>query len=184
SIHPDVLAPAECETLLGELAGSPRTRAGARHLMSHAAVRALATDSRLTTIARAGLGRRPIPFRATLFEKSAEANWLISWHQDTALPMAAQCKSIEWGPWSWKGGIAYAHAPRWALERVIALRVHLDASGDANGPLRVIPGSHRHGVMRDDEVLGYVREHASVDCPSPRGGVLAMRPLLIHASSK
>ena len=30
------------------------------------------------------------PFRATLFDKSASANWLVVWHQDTALPMRAQ----------------------------------------------------------------------------------------------
>jgi ectoine hydroxylase-related dioxygenase (phytanoyl-CoA dioxygenase family) len=184
SIEPAVLSAAECDALLAKLAGTPRTRAGARHLMAHPAVRALTVDSRLISIARAALGREPVPFRATLFEKSAGANWLIPWHQDTALPLAARFDTPEWGPWSSKAGVAYAHAPAWALERVVALRVHLDDSGAANGPLRVIPGSHRSGVLRDDQVLTCVRENEAADCLAPRGGVVAMRPLLIHSSSK
>jgi ectoine hydroxylase-related dioxygenase (phytanoyl-CoA dioxygenase family) len=62
--------------------------------------------------------------------------------------------------------------------------VHLDASISDNGPLRVIPGSHAAGVLTDDEVSDYVRTRDGIECVVPRGGVLAMRPLLIHASSK
>jgi hypothetical protein len=36
------------------------------------------------------LGGSAIPFRATLFEKTPGANWLIPWHQDTALPLGSQ----------------------------------------------------------------------------------------------
>lgn len=125
-----------------------------------------------------------MPYRATLFEKSDARNWLVVWHQDTALPLASRVDSAEWGPWSMKDGVTYAHAPTWALENVIALRVHLDDSKAENGPLRVIPGSHREGVLTDDHVFRKARESAAVDCIIRRGGVLRMRPLLIHASSK
>ena len=33
------------------------------------------------------LGRAALPFRATLFDKSPTPNWLVVWHQDTALPL-------------------------------------------------------------------------------------------------
>ncbi len=81
-------------------------------------------------------------------------------------------------------GILYAHAPSWALAHVLALRLHLDASGSENGPLRIIPGSHAAGVLTDDEVFYVSRSQEHVDCLLPRGGVLVMRPLLIHSSSK
>ena len=61
---------------LGSLAGS-RTRAGARHLMSVPAVQALASDARLVGIARQWVGKTAVPFRATLFDKSPDRNWLI-----------------------------------------------------------------------------------------------------------
>ncbi len=124
------------------------------------------------------------PFRATLFEKSQRANWLVVWYQDTALPLESYIDTPEWGPWSRKAGILYAHAPAWALSRILALRIDLDASTGEKGPLRVIPGSHADGVLTDDEVFNIARGREYVDCLVPRGGVLVMRPLLIHSSSK
>ena len=152
--------------------------------MRDSAVTALAGDQRLLEIARQSLGMQAVPFRATLFEKSGKANWLVAWHQDTALPLERQFDDAGWGPWSEKAGVLYAHAPAWAISRVLALRVHLDSSTSENGPLRVIPASHSAGVLTDAQVLEYARTHPSTECPVPRGGVLAMRPLIIHASSK
>ncbi len=185
-ITEDVLSPSECEKLAVALCdgGKPRGRAGARHLMATPEVAALASDRRLLCIAAAALRGHTVPYRATLFEKSGRANWLVVWHQDTALPLLSHVPSSEWGPWSTKAGVLYAHAPTWALERIIALRVHLDASTSENGPLRVIPGSHRHGVVSDEEVFQMARDRESVECVVSRGGILAMRPLLVHSSPK
>jgi ectoine hydroxylase-related dioxygenase (phytanoyl-CoA dioxygenase family) len=152
--------------------------------MANPAVAALAADSRLIAVARELLGTDATPFRATLFEKSAGTNWPIPWHQDTALPLTTSFDAPGWGPWSEKAGALHAHAPAWALSRVIALRVHLDASAAGNGPLRVVPGSHAAGVLTDDGILDCVSRNGAVQCLAPRGGVLAMRPLLIHSSSK
>jgi ectoine hydroxylase-related dioxygenase (phytanoyl-CoA dioxygenase family) len=152
--------------------------------MSNASVSALANADRLTRLAREWLGSAAIPFRATLFEKSGSTNWLIPWHQDTALPLAEKFDVADWGPWSEKAGVIYAHAPAWALSRVIALRIHLDPSSTDNGPLRVIPRSHKAGVLNDQRVMEFVSAHDHVECCVPMGGVIAMRPLLIHASSK
>jgi ectoine hydroxylase-related dioxygenase (phytanoyl-CoA dioxygenase family) len=184
-IQEEVLSAAECDVLGRSLAEQARrSRAGARHLMSHPAVAALAHDDRLLALARRGLGLGAVPFRTTLFEKSGAANWYVVWHQDTALPLESHVDSAEWGPWSMKAGIRYAHAPGWALARILALRVHLDASTYENGPLRVVPGSHRAGLLSDEEVFRVAREQTAVDCLAGRGGVLAMRPLLIHSSPK
>ena len=161
-----------------------RTRAGARHVLSVGAVNVFAADRRLLDLAAQFVGRGAVPFRATLFDKSADANWLVAWHQDTALPLRQRVDDTEWGPWSTKGGALYAHAPAWALERVIALRVHLDDSTATNGPLRVLPGTHRLGVLRDDEIQRLSQELTAVDCITSAGGVIAMRPLTVHSSSK
>ncbi|MBI3857116.1 MAG: phytanoyl-CoA dioxygenase family protein [Planctomycetes bacterium] len=177
-----VIGAAECGRLAAEL--SSRSRAGSRHLMSHPAVGSLARSESLMAMARRTLGPAALPYRATLFDKSAGRNWLVVWHQDTALPLATRVESPEWGPWSVKEGVTYAHAPTWALAKITALRVHLDDSTAANGPLRVIPGSHRAGLMSDEEVFRKARELPAVDCLVGRGGVLQMRPLLIHGSSK
>jgi hypothetical protein len=129
-----------------------RSRAGARHVIHHPAVNQVAHDPRLLSIARRFLRADPFPFRATLFEKSARNNWLVVWHQDTALPLRDRRDVPGWGPWSVKAGIAYAHAPASALSRVIALRLHIDDSRADNGPLRVLPGTHTLGVLSDVEI--------------------------------
>ena len=152
--------------------------------MSNPAVSSLACDYRLLRLARNLLGDNAVPFRATLFDKSTAANWHVLWHQDRALPLVHEVAGSEWGPWSTKCGVRYALAPRWALERVVALRIHLDASTEANGPLRVIPGSHKLGVMNPAEISSTVNATEAVACLAGRGGVLAMRPLLLHSSSK
>jgi ectoine hydroxylase-related dioxygenase (phytanoyl-CoA dioxygenase family) len=186
AIYPSAMSAAECGALLVAISASrnPPARAGTRHLMSNAAVAAAACDSRLMSIAAQFVGHAAVPFSATLFVKTEQANWLIAWHQDTALPMAAPFESTGWGPWSKKSGIHFSHAPAWALSRIIALRLHLDDSTERNGPLRVLPGSQKGGVLTDPEVLAMAASAQPVECLVGRGGVLAMRPLLIHASSK
>jgi len=185
-IEDEVFSDRECDDLIeaAPLGLRGRGRAGARHLMAIPAIEAAAKDERLLRIARRALRPDAAPFRATLFDKSAMANWLVAWHQDTALPLESRNDSTEWGPWSLKAGILYAHAPAWALSRVLALRISLDASTSENGPLRIIPGSHLGGVLSGDEILDLARTHENVEALGPRGGVLAMRPLLVHSSSK
>jgi ectoine hydroxylase-related dioxygenase (phytanoyl-CoA dioxygenase family) len=161
-----------------------RSRAGVRHALKLPSLAALANGSRLVGIAQDILGGEAVPFRATLFGKSAEANWLVAWHQDTALPLRQRSEKPGWGPWSVKEGVVYAHAPAEALMRVVALRIHLDDSGAANGPLRVLPGTHRAGVLTDEQIRALGHEVPAVDCSIMKGGVLAMRPLVVHASSK
>lgn len=152
--------------------------------MSDAHIAAFANNTHLVDIAAAVLGKPAIPFRATLFDKSPEANWKVTWHQDTALPLTEKKETPGWGTWSVKDGIHYAHAPTEALEQVIALRIHLDPSDESNGPLRIIPQTHALGVLNDEEVSRIATEQKAVTSCGGKGSVLAMRPLLIHSSSK
>ncbi|HWZ79653.1 MAG TPA: phytanoyl-CoA dioxygenase family protein [Candidatus Sulfotelmatobacter sp.] len=130
------------------------------------------------------MGADAIPFRATLFEKTLAANWLVVWHQDTALPLRERQELQGWGPWSVKEGINYAHAPSTTLSQVLALRIHFDDSTSANGPLRVLPGTHELGVLSDDQIHDLSERITPIECVVAKGGVVAMRPLVVHASSK
>lgn len=153
-------------------------------MLHHPVVSVIANDRRLLEMAQSVLGEDPFPFRATLFDKSPDSNWLVSWHQDTALPLVEKIETPGWGPWSVKEGFHYAHAPAYALNKVLALRLHFDDSTASNGPLRVLSGTHRMGVLTDEEVSRLGGELTPTDCLIAKGGILAMRPLVIHASSK
>src|SRR5437660_9672274 len=148
------------------------------------AVAAAALDARLMRIPQAILGSGAFPFRATLFDKSPTANWLVVWHQDTALPLRERREMPGWGPWSVKDDVIYAHAPANALSQVLALRLHLDDSTAENGPLRVLPKTHTLGVLSDEVLHDLSTRGAAIDCLVPRSGVLSMRPLIVHAASK
>jgi hypothetical protein len=186
AILPEVFTHGSLDWLLQQInqLAPRRSRAGLRHALKLAPVAAWAQRAEMLHLARAVLGPAAFPFRATLFDKSPESNWLVVWHQDTALPMRERHDVTGWGPWSVKEGIPYAHAPTNALSQVVALRVSFDDSTAKNGPLHVLPGTHTSGVLSDDAVHELATQRDSVDCIVPKGGVLIMRPLLIHASSK
>jgi ectoine hydroxylase-related dioxygenase (phytanoyl-CoA dioxygenase family) len=185
-VAPALLPDPDVDALLAALAENPliRSRAGIRHAMQNPAVAELARDSRICGLANSLLRGQAIPYRATLFDKSPDSNWLVVWHQDTALPRREEKPSPGWGPWSRKEGVHYAHAPARALCEIVALRLHLDDSTAENGPLRVLPGTHTLGVLSDDALHVLSEQVQPVDCLTAKGGVVAMRPLLVHASSK
>jgi ectoine hydroxylase-related dioxygenase (phytanoyl-CoA dioxygenase family) len=186
AIASGVLATNEADEILSQLSVSDlsRSRAGARHILKQPCVTQVANDSRVLALAQSVLGEDAVPFRATLFDKSQQSNWLVVWHQDTALPLCEKRETPDWGPWSVKDHIIYAHAPTRALEKILALRIHLDDSTQTNGPLRVIPTTHNRGVLTDDELQALDAQIESVKCIVGKGGVIAMRPLIAHASSK
>jgi ectoine hydroxylase-related dioxygenase (phytanoyl-CoA dioxygenase family) len=186
AILPPVFSASEVKRLLDDLDKSElrRSRAGIRHAITHQSVSELAKDARLLTLANTILGGSPFPFHATLFDKSGDTNWLVMWHQDKALPIRQRREVPGWGPWSVKEGVTYAHAPATALASVIALRVHLDDSTESNGPLRVLPETHNMGVLDDQTIQKLAKEISPVECLVGKGGVLVMKPLLVHASSK
>jgi ectoine hydroxylase-related dioxygenase (phytanoyl-CoA dioxygenase family) len=161
-----------------------RGRAGARNALRIKSIRDLASDSQLINIASSLLGGNAVPFRATLFNKSFATNWLVVWHQDTALPVRERRDAKGWGPWSVKEGVICAHAPAYALEQVLAMRVHVDHSNEENGSLRVLPQTHTLGVLSDDQTHELAKKVPPVDCHVAGGGVLLMKPLLVHSSSK
>ena len=184
SIVPSVFSAEECAALIQVVSSLRIGRAGARNLLGQPAIAAAAHDPRLVALAEAAVGGRAVPYRVTLFNKTAGSNWLVSWHQDRSLPLARRFEAQGWGPWSVKQGVLHAHAPSWALAHVIALRLHLDPSHEGNGPLRVIPGTHLGGALSQSDAASFALSRRFVSCVVGLGGVIAMRPLLLHSSPK
>ncbi len=186
AIIPDVVPECDIARIVRDLTENPlpRSRAGSRHAMRHPSIATLARHPSLIGLAEEIMGGGAIPFRATLFDKSPRSNWLVAWHQDKALPIRKRHGAIGWGPWSVKEGVIYAHAPASVLRNVLALRLHFDDSTLENGPLRVLPGTHAMDVLDDATIHQLAANSTAVDCVVPKGGVLAMRPLILHSSSK
>jgi len=185
AIIPSMLKPMEVGVLLEAFSRAelPRSRAGLRHAMKLPAVASLAQDPRLMKIARGTLGRDAFPFRATLFDKTAGANWLVPWHQDLTVCVQSRRDVPGYGPWTKKAGVWHVQPPASVLERMLSVRIHLDDCEESNGALRVLPGTHRLGRLTAVEIAEQERIATSVSCVVSPGGVVVMRPLLVHASS-
>lgn len=156
--------------------------AGTRNLLSVPAVRELASSGSMRRLVESVLGPNAFAVRGILFNKLAGANWKVPWHQDCAIAVRVRKDVPGWGPWSVKGGVPHVRPPADVLARMLAVRVHLDDCGGPHGPLRVLSGSHRSGLLKDAEILGWPKEGA-VACAVRRGDAILMRPLLLHASS-
>jgi hypothetical protein len=102
--------------------------------------------------------------RLQAFDKSPAANWFVPWHQDRAEDGRERDVAT--------------------LECTVALRVHLDDCDENNGPLDVVPGSHRHGRLDANAIAAMVATMPSRLCLAVRGDIVAMRPLLLHRSQR
>lgn len=123
------------------------------------------------------------PVRSILFDKTAEVNWPVAWHQDLTIAVSEQHPIVGYGPWSQKEGIPHVQPPLTLLENMVTLRFHLDDTPASNGALQVIPGSHRHGRISAEDTARYLGA-GEVVCECHAGDVLVMSPLLLHASRR
>lgn len=155
--------------------------AGTRNLLIVPAVRELATSESMRRLVEPVLGPNAFAVRGILFNKLPGANWKVPWHQDSAVAVRERRDVPGWGPWV-KDGVPHVCPPAEVLAQMLAVRTHLDDCGTQDGPLRVMPGSHRHGLLKDAEILGWPSE-AAITCAVRRGDAILMRPLLLHASS-
>jgi ectoine hydroxylase-related dioxygenase (phytanoyl-CoA dioxygenase family) len=193
AIVPDVIDEREIARLLSALERAEHSAGARQQRGSVYAVRNLLEAvpevgevfeaSRVRSLMEGVLGASCFVVRSMLFDKTPEANWKVAWHQDLSIAVRARLDAEGFGGWSEKAGITHVQPPAEVLERMLAVRLHLDASDEANGPLRVISGSHARGRLNAEMIAQAQKQSTAVSCLVPRGGALLMRPLLLHASS-
>jgi hypothetical protein len=147
------------------------------------AIERLARSKAVRRIVEPALGPTAFAVRALLFDKISAANWKVPWHQDLTIEVSQRKEAANFGPWSIKAGIDHVQAPVGILQNMLAVRIHLDDCDESNGPLRVVPGSHRHGRSSVGEIVQLRETHGETTLAARRGDAIAMRPLLVHASS-
>ena len=169
--------------LLALAAAVPTERAGTRLHGIPALTALLAPDSPLGDIASTRLGPRARRVRAILFDKTADTNWALGWHQDRVIAVRERIDTPGYGPWSVKQGMLHVAPPAELLAGMLTMRVHLDAVPATNAPLLVAPGSHRLGRIAEDAIEAVVRDHGSVACLAEAGDVWLYVTPIVHASA-
>ena len=158
-------------------------RGGVRNLLASETMRELAGCNAVRALVEPVLGVGWFPVRGILFDKTADANWKVPWHQDVTIEVRERREVAGFGPWSVKQGVVHVQAPAEVLEGMLTVRLHLDACPAENGALRVIAGTHTLGKISETRIAEMGREAEATVCAVGAGGALVMRPLLVHASS-
>lgn len=167
-----------------EIADDDDSDAGTRDLLDRDWCRALAAALREHLREARLLPPDAVAVQCTLFRKSEATNWKVALHQDLSIPVAQRVEHDALSGWSSKQGVHFVQPPVATLERLLAVRVHLDVCGEGDGPLRVVTGSHRHGRLDPAQAQALRDAHGETECTALAGDLLIMRPLLLHASSK
>lgn len=193
AIVPDVIEKAEVAALLDAVDSfqaqqAIREKSGSTYAIRRLCelipqVAQLTASSVIRSLITPILGNSAHVVRSLLFDKTPDANWKVPWHQDITIALKKRRETAGFGPWSVKAGVPHVQPPAHVLENMLTVRLHLDDCGLDNGPLRVLPGSHRSGIIDAQAIIELRGRMDEIACTALHGDALLMRPLLLHASS-
>jgi ectoine hydroxylase-related dioxygenase (phytanoyl-CoA dioxygenase family) len=121
--------------------------------------------------------------KSIYFDKPPNANWIVNWHQDLTINLKSKKETPNFKNWRVNRERTIVQPSREMLENIFTIRIHLDDCTKENGALRVIEKSHNRGVI---EIVDWMKEKEGVEriCEIKKGGVLIMKPLILHASRR
>jgi hypothetical protein len=122
--------------------------------------------------------------RAVAFRKNADANWFVPPHQDRSIPVPSPALLPGFSNLTRKNGGWQAESPAELLARMRNARIFIDRATIDDGPLEVIPGSHRRGRIEQADIPAAIGQKAWVPMTGEAGDVVVLSPLLLHRSRR
>lgn len=120
--------------------------------------------------------------KSIYFDKPEQSNWFVSYHQDLTISVDKKLDIDGYGPWTAKQNQFAVQPPLGILQDNFTVRIHLDNTDKENGALRVVPKSHLAGIYRPENIDW--ENTTETICDVPKGGVMFMKPLLLHSSGR
>lgn len=137
-------------------------------------------NSRFREILQTLAGDDYFPVKSIYFDKPEASNWYVACHQDLTISVDQKTELPGYSSWTKKHNQFAVQPPTEFLENIVTLRIHLDNTDEQNGALNVIAGSHAKGVYRPETIDW--QEEKGIFCPVKKGGIMLMKPLLLHRS--
>jgi len=137
-------------------------------------------NDKLNAIVYNLFGPRYFVVKSIYFDKPEKSNWFVDWHQDLTIAVNKKAELAGYAKWTLKQNQYAVQPPVNILQDNFTIRIHLDDTDYGNGALKVVPGSHLKGIYRVEHFVPE-NEHS---CAVKAGGVMIMRPLLMHASNR
>lgn len=128
------------------------------------------------------MGEKVFAVKSIYFDKPGDSNWFVAYHQDLTISVDKKVEIEGFGPWTVKQTQFAVQPPLSYLENIFTIRIHLDDTNENNGALKAVPGSHAKGIYRP-ETINWSHEIEET-CNVPQGGVMIMKPLLLHSSGR
>jgi ectoine hydroxylase-related dioxygenase (phytanoyl-CoA dioxygenase family) len=192
TIIPDVFTNSECNEILNriELADTNNNTfrksadlfAIRQFLKEVPATQSIILNNNLNNIIQELFGSDFFITKSIYFDKPAQSNWFVSYHQDLTISTDKKLELQGYGPWTVKQNQFAVQPPLAILENNFTIRIHLDNTDENNGALKVIPGSHQKGIYRP-ETIDWNKETEDI-CKVNKGSIMIMRPLLLHSSGR
>ncbi|WP_262152192.1 phytanoyl-CoA dioxygenase family protein [Chryseobacterium foetidum] len=145
-------------------------------------VKDLIFNDNLKTIIKEIFGENYFVVKSIYFDKPEKSNWYVAYHQDLTISVNKKIQLENFGPWTTKQNQFAVQPPLDILENIFTIRIHLDDTDENNGALKVVPKSHAKGIYRP-ETIDWKVETENI-CSVERGGVMIMKPLLLHGSNR
>ena len=123
-----------------------------------------------------------IPVRLVGFEKRADKNWVVPWHQDRIIAVAEREEFAGYQNWSQKGDVWHCEPPEDILREMLFVRVHLDPNTVANGAMEIARGSHKRGLVPAAEAERTAQSFNMEVTKADTGDVLVLPMLCLHRS--
>jgi len=120
--------------------------------------------------------------RAIYFDKPPLSNWMVPWHQDLTIVVDRRKEVTGFRNWTIKNGANTVQPPFDYMNNIYTIRIHLDDCDETNGALKVIPASHKN-ILSTESINNAILDAPAI-CKVPSGGIMTMKPLLLHASGK
>ncbi len=120
--------------------------------------------------------------KSIYFDKPAQSNWFVAYHQDLTISVDKRIELDNYGPWTVKQNQFAVQPPIEILNNMFTIRIHLDNTDENNGALKVVSSSHQKNIYRP-ETINWDLE-TEINCDVLKGGIMIMKPLLLHSSNR
>src|SRR5437016_12658945 len=123
---PGVLTAGQCAEVAMAVEATAGGRAGSRNLLELPCCQDLAATLEAHADVGPLLPPGAVAVQCTLFDKSADRNWLVALHQDLSIPVQERVSHPDCSGWCGKEGVLYVQPPVAVLQTLTAVRVHPD----------------------------------------------------------
>jgi ectoine hydroxylase-related dioxygenase (phytanoyl-CoA dioxygenase family) len=139
-------------------------------------------NNKMKTIVQQFFGTDYFSVKSIYFDKPETSNWYVAYHQDLTIAVDKKVLLPNFDPWTVKQNLFAVQPPLAILQNNFTIRIHLDDTTEQNGALKVIAKSHLKNIYRPENID--FKTEIEITCEVPKGGVMIMKPLLLHSSKR